>query len=257
MCLLPQQTDAPLQIVPSLWVDSVTDDPAQVRINVGSWFIPFFMNTPINCHPMNPLPSISSNIADLFTRPLPTTPHHQCVSLVGDIPTALLTSVVFTVHSVTAASAVVDCCSATTAASASDSVPTLHLNLALAPTLPIALDTGASFAISPSKSDFLPVSQAPFGLIRSPILIVSKVFASTPVDPHTLITGEDAVSAIDLSSTDLSIADSDFTFAKVCFDIRQFGTSTLTFVFSTNLNLIKVFVSPTQVDWIHWSLFQG
>jgi len=154
--------------------------------------------------------------------------------------------------SVTTASAAV--ASVPTVTSVSDSVPTLHPNLALAPTLPIVLDTGASFSRTPFASDFLPVAQAPYGLIRSPILVVSKALAYTPVDPYTLITGEDI--AFDLSSPDTTVnsnSDSDLSsFTKVSFDIRQFGTASLTFIFSPNLSLIKVFVTPTQVDWIHW-----
>jgi len=144
--------------------------------------------------------------------------------------------------------------SVTTAVPDSDSVPLLHPN-----PLPIVLDTGASYSLTPFASDFLPVAQAPYGLIRSPISVVSKAFASTPVDPYTLITGEDV--SVDLSSPDTIInSDSDSgssviinsdSFAKVHFDVRKFGTASLTFIFSPNLDLIKVFVTPTQVDWIH------
>jgi len=62
---------------------------------------------------------------------------------------------------------------------------------------------------------------------------------------------------VDLSSPDFdsdlgTIIDSDSGPSfKVFFDIREFGTTTLTFIYS-NLDLIKVFVSPTQVDWLHW-----
>jgi len=123
---------------------------------------------PIDCHPMKLLPLFaSSNVADIFAKSLPTPTHHRHVSLIGDIPTASATSVT----AVVASPAVVD-----TAVPASDSVPTLlHPNLALAPALPIALDTGASCSTSPSKSDFLPVAQAPCGLIRSSTLVTSKV----------------------------------------------------------------------------------
>jgi len=73
-----------------------------------------------------------------------------------------------------------------------------------------------------------------------------------------LITGEDT--AVDLSFPDAIIIDSDFdsdsglgpSFTKVHFDVRQFGTASLTFIFSPNWSLLKVFVTPTQVDWIHW-----
>jgi len=193
------------------------------------------------------LPSIAS-IADLFTRPLPTISHHRYTHLViGDATTITpSTSVATTV--VASASTVV--ASAPTATTTSDSVSSLHPNF----TLPIALDTGASIS---RTSDFLPVNQAPYGLIQSPISVVSKALASTPVDPYTLITGEDVSVSVDSDPVDLSSPDtttiSDLSsFTKVSFDIRQFGTASLTFIFSPNLDLIKVFVTPTQVDWIHW-----
>jgi len=163
------------------------------------------------------LPSIaSSNIADFFTRPLPTISHHRHTQLViGDDPTPLLT-LVATAPTVALAPTVV--ASAPTASfTTSDSVPTLHPNLALALTLPIVLDTGASFSRTPFASDFLPVAQAPYGLIRPPTSVVSnsKVNSvvssfkvSSPVDPYTLITGEDTVDSVDLSSPDTTI-DSD------------------------------------------------
>jgi len=203
------------------------------------------------------LPSIASpvtsKIADLFTRPLPTISHHRLVSLIGADPT------LYTVASATPTTSVAT--ATVVAATPSDSV-TFHPNLVSAPTPPVVLDTGASF-LTPFASDFLPVTQAPYGLIRSPISVVSKALASTPVDPYTLITGEDV--SVDLSSPD-TIIDSDFasgssvvidsnsgpSFTKVHFDVRQFGTASLTFIFSPNWSLIKVFVTPTQVDWIHW-----
>ena len=208
---------------------------------------------------MNLLPSIAS-VADLFTRPL-TILHHRCVSLVGDIPTTAVDPT---------SAATTSVARPTDVASPSDLVPLLHPNPALASALLIVLDTGASFALTPFPSDFaLEVTQAPCGLFRSAASLVSNskvnlVVAnpatkkSTPVNPHALITGEDAV-AVDLSSSDPFDFDSNSdlssdlsSFTKVCFDIREFGTTTLTFIFSPNLSLIKVFVSPTQVDWIHW-----
>jgi len=148
----------------------------------------------------------------------------------------------------------------------SDSVPSLHPNPA--PTLPIVLDTGISFSRTPFASDFLPVAQAPYGLFRSAAQGNSVAFnsgfkaTSTPVDPYTLITGEDvSVDPVDLLSPDITtiVIDSDSgpsfsgpSFTKVHFDVRQFGTASLTFIFSPNWSLIKVFVTPTQVDWIHW-----
>jgi len=173
---------------------------------------------------------INSNIVDLLSKPLS---RHRFDTLIGDATTvAPMTSV------------------ASTVAASAPSVPTSD-SVSVAPTLPIVLDTGASYSRTPFASDFLPVAQTSYGLIRSPISVVSKALASTPVDPYTLITGEDAV-AFDLSSPDTTIDDSGPSFTKVSFDIRQFGTASLTFIFSPNLSLIKVFVTPTQVHWIHW-----
>jgi len=205
---------------------------------------------------MNPLPSITSNIADLFTKPISRHRHAQLFIGIGVDPTSPFAA--------SASTATVDPASTVVASApipttpASDSVPSLHPNL----TLPIALDTGASFSISPSKSDFFPVTQAPYGLIRSAALVnsVAKALAFTPVDPYTLITGEGVASASDiafasdLSSPDTTVhSDSGSSFTKVYFDIRQFGTSTLTFIYSkSTLELLHIFVTPTQVDWIHW-----
>jgi len=163
------------------------------------------LNIPINYqdHPMNPLPSIasassSSNIADCFTKPLSLSRHHRSLLAIGDNPTTTSTTSVNTTPSVAATATVDSLVTAVghpTTASTSDSVPTLHPNLDPAPTLPIVLDTGASFLLTPFKSDFL--SGAPFGLIWSATSVVKAT--STPVDPYTLITGEDAT---DLSSPD-------------------------------------------------------
>jgi len=211
---------------------------------------------------MNLLPSIAScsshitNIADLFTKPIS---RHRFDTLIGDAPTiaASTTSVVST-PSVATATVV--------AAATSDSFPTLHPNLDLAPTLPFVLDTGASIA----HPDFaLAVSQAPYGLIRSafdssvisdskfnsviPTFKASSEFASTPFDPYTLITGEDT--AIDLSfpDSDLDLVDTvEFASTLVYSSFRHFGTATLVFLTDANSKLISILVEPTQVDWIHW-----
>ena len=199
------------------------------------------------------LPSIAS-IADLFTRPLPTISHHRYTHLViGDATTITpTTSVAPTVDSAPVASTVVASASVPTATPVSDSVPSssLHPNLNL-PTL----DTGDSVSISTSRSDFLPVGTAPYGLIRSSTSVVSdsksySAFASTPVDPYTLITGEDA---IDLSFPDSDSVDTvEFASTLVYSSFRQFGTATLVFLSDANSRLITILVEPTQVDWIHW-----
>jgi len=202
---------------------------------------------------MNLLPLIASrpsNVADLFTKPLS---RHRfiTITLIGDdptTPTPLSASAHFTA---TVDSAITVVASIPTATPVSDSVPVLHPNLDPV-SLPIVLDTGASFSRTPFPSDFtLEVAQAPYGLFRSATASVNSSFkaTSTPVDPYALITGEDV--SVDLSSPD-TIIDSGSSFTKVYFDIRQFGTASLTFIFSPNLSLIKVFLTPTQVDWIHW-----
>jgi len=215
---------------------------------------------------MNPLPSIaSSNIANLFTKPIPRHQHTQLFIGIGVNSTTPVSASAHLAPTVVAAASatVVAAASATVVAAASDSVPT-------ASALPIVLDTGASYSRAPSASDFLPVTQAPYGLYRSAASLVldSKLTSvaskatSTPVDPYTLITGEDvSADPIDLSSPDITTiaigSDSGPSFSgpsfiKVHFDVRQFGTASLTFIFSPNWSLIKVFVTPTQVDCIHW-----
>jgi len=190
----------------------------------------------------------SSNIADLFTKPLSLSRHRFTTTLIGDKPTTPSPSVASTVYTVTTASAAVDSVPVLTA-TPSDSVPLLHPNL-----VPIAFDTGASIS---RTSDFtLEIAQASYGLIRSPTLVVSdsKVYpkpAST-VDPYTLITGEDTAITFDLSSPDTTTISDLSTFTKVSFDIREFGTATLTFIYSKSSELLHILVEPTQVDWIHW-----
>jgi len=194
------------------------------------------------------LPSItSSNIADLFTKPLSLSRHRFTTTiLIGVDPTTPSTSVAPTVAATVVAP--------TTTTLASDSVP-----LAPAP-LPV-IDTGASHSVTSSfASDFtLEVSQASYGLIRSAfdtsnsVASDSKAYSkvvSTPVDPYTLITGEDPT--FDLSSLDTT-SDSEPSFTKVTFDIHDFGTATLTFVYSRSTSeLLRVLLEPTQVDWLHW-----
>jgi len=191
---------------------------------------------------------INSNIADLLSKPLS---RHRFDTLIGDLhsptpsPSVAVDSVTVATTVVASAPTVVD-----STAPVSDSVPILHPN-----SVPIILDTGASYSRAPSALDFLPVAHAAYGLFRSPISVVSKALASkalasTPVDPYTLITGEDTAT-IDLSSPDT--VDSGPSFTKVSFDIRQFGTATLTFIYSkSSSELLHIFVDPNQIDWLHW-----
>jgi len=185
---------------------------------------------------MNPLPSIaSSNIANLLTRNLPTTTHHRYIQLViGDNPIALTappTSV--DTPPVVASPATVDTAPTVVVsaiAATSDSVPPLVPTIIHPNPVPYLVDTGASFPIAQaSASDFTPL-----GLIHSAASVVfktkvaSKAYTSksysTPVDPYTLITGEDVSVSVDLTSPDTTI-DSDsvdtFEFASTLdhFDI--------------------------------------
>jgi len=205
---------------------------------------------------------INSNIADLLSKPLS---RHRFDTLIGDATTITpSTSVASTVDSATVVdTATVGATATVVAPPTSDSgspysVPSLHPNL----TLPIVLDTGASFSRTPFASDFLPVAQAPYGLFWSASASVASSFKVSsklaPVDPCTLITGEDASVAVDLSSSDLFALNSDSvetasSFTKVHFDIRAFGTANLTFIYSKSTSeLLHILVDPTQIDWIHW-----
>jgi len=193
---------------------------------------------------MNLLPALAttshSHIADLFTKPLSS---QRFVSIIGDIcPTLLSASAHTTATVVAAATATVNTLTTVVATtSASDSVPILHPNPALAPTLPIIGHRG---------------------LFRSSVPVASKV-ASTSVDPYTLITGEDAT---DLSSPDTTL-DSNL---GSCFELLSdlsalashlqsrrryhlevFGTATLIFVYSGFNTLVDIWVEPIDLDWIH------
>jgi len=219
------------------------------------WLFHSLLNVPINyqalpIHPMNLLPSIASpitsNIADLFTKPLSLSRHRfTTTTLIGDKPPTPTTSVASTL---VASTTTVDSLAAVVAPASvpSDSVPTLHPNL-----VPIALDTGAS--ISRTLDFSLEIAQASYGLIQSPISVVSKALASTPVDPYTLITGKDTAISVDLSFPDSDSVDTvEFASTLVYSSFRHFGTATLVFLTDANSKLISVLVEPTQVDWIHW-----
>jgi len=256
----PQHVLQHVSTTPTTWNES-WPMTSQVRLYAPfesmlvCWLFHSLLNIPINyqasIHPMALLPAFAPtsdiNIADHLSKPLS---RHRFDILIGDlhsptIPTSVDTATVDPSATVAPAPA------STVVPFVSDSVPSLHPNPA--PTLPIVLDTGASYSRAPSAADFLPVGHASYGLIRSPILVVSKALASTPVDPYTLITGEDG---IDLSSLDLSALNSNSvgtSFTKATFDIREFGTATLTFIYSKSTSeLLRVFVEPTQIDWIHW-----
>jgi len=215
---------------------------------------------------MNLLPALAPtstfNIADCFTKPLPPTAHRSLLAI-GDNPTtttppatSVPTATVDTASTVDTEPTVV--ASATTATTPSDSVPTLVPTIIHPNPVPYLIDTGASFPIAPaSASDFIQASgfiQAPFGLIRSALLVVSNTKVpckaySTPVDPCTLITGEDTAFAlsVDLSSTDSDLVE--FASSIESFDIWEFGTATLVFI--SNPKLTTILVEPT-VDWTDW-----
>jgi len=227
-------------------------------------FIGFFilLNIPvINYHPMALLPSIasySSNIANLLSKPLSC---HRFDTLIGDIHSPFAASAAST-----ATANPVDL-TPTIVASTTAGASTVVASPTTSASVPVALDTGAPFARTPFASDFaLEIAQAPYGLIRSAfdtsvasdsnfdtsVASDSKAYskvASTPVDPYTLITGEDVSVSFDSDPIDLSSTDP--TLASDLVESFEFGTASLTFIYS-NLDLIKVFVTPTQVDWLHW-----
>jgi len=216
------------------------------------------LNIRINYHPMNLLSSIAS-IADLFTRPLPTISHHRYTQLViGDVPITP-TPLSASAHS----TATVD--SATVAPTSTITVNSLATVIASVPTavptsdsvaLPIVFDAGAPYPRTPFASDFaLKVTQAPYGLIRSALSVASKAhtskLASTPVDPYTLITGEDVSVSFDSDPIDLSSTDP--TLASNSVEPFEFGTAILTFIYyKSTSELLHIFVEPTQIDWLHW-----
>jgi len=153
---------------------------------------------------------------------------------------------------------------ATAVATVVDSVP-IATSDSVAHPVPGLVDAGASLSIAPSTSDFaLEVAQASYGLIRSAFdaSVASDSVASnsaahskvSSTDPCTLITGEDAIdlSCLDIDS-DYIDSDSGPSFAKVSFDIREFGTATLTLIYSkSSSELLHIFVDPNQIDWLHW-----
>jgi len=225
-----------------------------------------FLNIPINYHPMALLPTLAPtstlNVADLLSKPLPTTTHHRHTQLIiGDILSALTTSVA-TTATVDTAPTVVASATPTVVASAttvtSDSVPLLHPN-------PVPVDAGASL---PIQSDFI---QAPFRLIRSPTSVAYSTTVSSKAtlsnDPYTLITGEDvSVNPVDLSSLDSTDSDSGSCFEQLS-DLSDlashlqssrrlhsevFGTANLIFIYSGFNTLIHIWVEPIEVDWFDW-----
>jgi len=202
--------------------------------------------------PLNSTPSTPTvlSIADLLTK---TLPHHQFLTITGDILPA--TSPATTVASTTVvAPTVVD--PATVNDTASALVPTAHPNSVAAPT-PFFVDTGASFAISPFLLDYLPVTSAPSGLCSTSVLVAASKVAS--ITPYTLIRGEDDVSVdsstVDLSSADCTDSDSEFTTVSGPIEFRKLGTATLILLYSKSPSeLIHILVEPTPAwfDWIDW-----
>jgi len=128
--------------------------------------------------------------------------------------------------------------SATTATSDSvpPSVPTLVHTFIHPIPVPYVIDTGASYPIAPaSTSDF---AIAPFGLIHS-AKVASKAYSSqrysTPVDPYTLITGEDIISDL-LSLDPFDLVSDSVELGTI--EFSEFGTATLTLIYTSNLELI-------------------
>jgi len=165
---------------------------------------------------MTLLPAIASscsNIADLFTKPLPT--HHRYHHFaIGDTTPTVDPLATVVAPTVVASTTGVDSITSATGPTTSDLVPTVDP----VPT-PLFVDTGASFPIaSASVSDYLTVHTS--ALVTSKV--ASKV-AFTSFDPYTLITGEDlSVDTFDLPFPDSDSVDAvDFSssLTKVSFDI--------------------------------------
>ena len=209
------------------------------------------------------LPSIasySSNIADLLSKPLSC---HRFDTLIGDIHSPFAASAAST-----ATANPVDL-TPTIVASTTAGASTVVASPTTSASVPVALDTGAPFARTPFASDFaLEIAQAPYGLIRSAfdtsvasdsnfdtsVASDSKAYskvASTPVDPYTLITGEDVSVSFDSDPIDLSSTDP--TLASNSVEPFEFGTAILTFIYyKSTSELLHIFVEPTQIDWLHW-----
>jgi len=206
---------------------------------------------------MNPLPapaltSINTSLADYFTKPLS---RHRFDSLIGDIQSPTSTSVATTpvvapVATVDTALTVVASATTATSDSVPPSVPTLVHTFIHPNPVPYLIDTGASYPIAPAST--LDFAVAPFGLIRS-AKVASKAYSSkrysTPVDPYTLITGEDIISDL-LSPDPFDLVSDSVELGTI--EFSKFGTATLTLIYTSNSELIQILVEPTQVDWIHW-----
>jgi len=208
---------------------------------------------------MNLLPSIafaSSNIADCFTKPLPTTTHQQLVTLIGAAPTVDPLALANPTSSTVATAptvAMVPTVVASAPTATSDSVP--H-------PVPYFVDAGASLPVAPSYLDLLLVTQAPFGLIWSAASVAysstSKATTSTlSNDPYTLITGENTASLVDLSSSDLFDSDSDSEIASAfeVLEVREFGTATLIFISYPHSELKPTVLLEPIFDhfgWLDW-----
>ena len=185
--------------------------------------------------------SNTSNPAELFTRSLPT--HNRFKSRLS-----LSTTVAPTTATVATPRA-------------TSVVSPLPYSVVSTPS-DLVLDTGASFSLTPFKSDFgepttpellLLFHKRLFGIPRSALesLVLRSLLAP---DPYTLVTGEE----VSVDPVDLSSPDSEFDFASELtsrrFQIKYFGTAILIFKYS-NSALINLFVEPDLdlEDWLHWT----
>jgi len=195
-------------------------------------------------------PTSHTSIADRFTKSLPATTHRSLLTI-GDIfPTPIAVA-----PATDAPPAIVDPRPAV-ASTATAASPVTSGLVPSTPTLPIVLDTGASFTITPFALDFLPVTQVPSSALVTSASVTSALVtsiakvASTPLDPYTLITREDTAFSVDLLSTDSDSVEFASTFDS--FEFREFGTATLVFISNSKLNTILVEPTLDWTDWFDW-----
>ena len=189
----------------------------------------------------------TSNPADLFTRPLTTR------RFKSRIPLSLSLSTTVTATAVAP--------QGVTAPVVSTSATTLYHSDSVVLSTGLILDTGASFSLTPFKSDF------DFGTPTSELLLLlhkrlfgiprSALDSLLGIDPYTLLTGEDTVDTVELSPPDYSEFAYDFaselTRGSRRFETKYFGTAILIFKYSNSD--LKLFVEPDLYleDWLHWT----
>jgi len=199
------------------------------------------LNIQINYHPVVLLPSLATtsyNAADLLSKPLPTTTHHQYTQLViGDDPTPPATLVVTaTVDPVDPVVATAS--TATVVASTSDLVPILHPNPILLLLFPLCW-------IPEPLTPLYPLLRTSFKLPTdwSSLLLRSFPRLLSPTI-RTLWSQGRILCSVDLSSTDTDSVDTfEFAESATAFEVlefRKFGTATLVFISDSHSDLKSI-----------------